>query len=165
MKDDDQRAVDLLRQLDRLPGPTHMEFPEGFDYERAKARAEALAERLGRDFGRPCPVDTVQDAAAYFVVRVPREATEAGSPVRVRLSNYGDLASISPPSGFPDRISDTIAEGTVSTADRLRLESALADLEYALVPHRPLKRAYDGIHTGWTWVGEPNWWIRFFYHL
>ncbi|MEV7446227.1 hypothetical protein AB0O22_34655 [Streptomyces sp. NPDC091204] len=62
-------------------------------------------------------------------------------------------------------MSDTVAQGTVSTADRLRLESALADLEYVLVPHRSLKRAYHGIHTDWTWVGEPTWWIRFFYHL
>ncbi|MEU9165331.1 hypothetical protein AB0D29_34280 [Streptomyces sp. NPDC048424] len=164
MNDDDQRALDLLHQLDRLPGPTHMEFPEGFDYDRAKARAEALAERLGHDFG-PCRIDTMQDAAAYFIVCVPQEGTEASWPIRIWLSNYGDLASISPPSGFPDRISDTVPQDAISPTDHLRLESALADLEYVLVPHRPLKRAYDGIHTDWTWVGDPTWWIRFFYHL
>lgn len=142
-----------------------MEFPDGFDYQRAERRAAVLAERLERDFGSLCPVDGMQDAAAYFTVSVPSEVTEAGWPVRVWLSNYGDLASISPPSGFPDRVSNAAAEGTVSGADRLRLEAALSDLEYVLVPHRPLKRAYDGIHTDWQWVGEPNWWVRYFYHL
>lgn len=142
-----------------------MESPDGFDYQRAKDRAAALTDRLERDFESPCPVDGMQDAAAYFTVGVPPEATEAGWPIRVWLSNYGDLASISPPSGFPDRVSNAVAEGRISGADRLRLEAALFDLGYVLVPQRPLKHSYDGIHTDWLWVGEPNWWVRFFYHL
>lgn len=142
-----------------------MEFLDGFNHQRANDRAAALAERLEGEFGCPCPVDGMQDAAGYFAVRVPREVTEAGWPITVWLSNYGDLASISPPSGFPDRVSETFAEGSVSGADRLRVEASLSDLGYVLVPQRLLKNPYDGIHTDWLWGSEPNWWIRFFYHL
>ncbi|MBT2450824.1 hypothetical protein J7F03_27875 [Streptomyces sp. ISL-43] len=165
MNDEGRLALELLHRLDRLPGPRHMEFPDGFDNQRAKDRATALSERLERDFGSPCPVGGMQDAAAYFTVSVPPEVTEARWPIRVWLSNHGDLASISPPSGFPDRVSAGLTEGTVAEADGLRLEAALSDLEYVRVPHHLLKRDYDGAHTDWAWVGNPNWWIRFFYHL
>ena len=156
--ENDQRALDLLRQLDRESGPD-MEFPDGFDYHRDEERATALAARLERDFGRPCLLGGMQDAASTFTVSV------SGSPIMVWLSNFGDLASISPPSCFPEHGAGGVAEGSISDSDRLVLEAALSDLGYVVVPERPLKLAYDGIHTDWMWVGEPNWFVRFFYHL
>ncbi len=142
-----------------------MEFPDGFDYHRDKERATALVERLERDFGCSCSLGGMQDAASTFTVSVPSEGTEAGSRIMVWLSNFGDLASIAPPSAFPDRGINGDAQAGISDADRVRLEGALSDLGYVLVPQRPLRQPYDGIHTGWVWVGEPNWFVRFFYHL
>lgn len=163
--------MNLLRRLDQLPGPHHMEFPDGFDYDEAKARADALSERLTREFGFPCPVRSTQDAAAYFSMGVEAQATEAGGHLGVWLSNYGDLASITTPAwgGLNDDLhgdlNEAVADGAISQADRLRLETALSELGYVLVQQRPLQLPYDGVHTDWVWVGEPTWWVRFFYHL
>ncbi|MFF9361257.1 hypothetical protein [Streptomyces griseoluteus] len=175
---DDQRILDLLRSLDRLPGPDHAEFPDGFDYGEAKARASALSERLSDGFGGPCPLAVTQDASYYFKVGVPAALTEAGVPLGVRLSNYGPLAAVTTP--LPDShadLDDAVAEGALSAADRHRVESALADLRYRTVPPRLLHLRYDGV----TWLandvpgatvlsygphaGEATWWTRFFEHL
>ncbi|MEU9030891.1 hypothetical protein AB0D46_25905 [Streptomyces sp. NPDC048383] len=171
MSDGDQRTLDLLRRLDRMPGPHHMEFPDGFDYNRAEARAGKLSERLTREFGFPCPVSPAQDASSYFSMGIDAQATEAGGHLGIRLSNYGDLASITTPArgGLNDDLhgdlDEAVAEGAISQADRIRVETALSDLGYVLVQQRPLQRRYDGVHTDWVWAGEPTWWVRFFYYL
>ncbi|MBL1083340.1 hypothetical protein JK359_15315 [Streptomyces actinomycinicus] len=175
---DEQCVLDLLRALDRLPGPEHLEFPDGFDHAAAGARAVRLQERLGRDFGQPCSLDAVQDASCYFRVSIPRQATEADVHIAVRLSNYGDLAAVTTPR--PDSHEDldqAVAEGALSGRDRRRVEDALSDLGYVLVPLRLLHRLYDGV----TWLaddvpgavvagypphqGRATWWTRFFEYL
>ncbi|MER8030492.1 hypothetical protein ABTZ78_16185 [Streptomyces bauhiniae] len=175
---DDQRILDLLHSLDRLPGPDHGEFPDGFDYEEAEARATTLSERLSGDFGGPCSLDVTQDAGYYFAVGVPTALTEAGVPLGIRLSNYGRLAAVTTPR--PDShadLDDAVADGALSAADRRRVESALAELGYLIVPLRLLHLRYDGV----TWLaddvpgasvlsygphaGEATWWTRFFEYL
>ncbi|MGV9788723.1 hypothetical protein [Streptomyces sp. NPDC003435] len=169
---DDQQILDLLRSLDRLPGPDHAEFPDGFDYKEAEARASALSERLSEDFGGPCPLDgSTQDASFYFDVYVPPARTEAGVGLGIRLSNYGWLAAVTTP--LPDShadLDDAVAEGALSGADRRRVESALTELGYLIVPLRLLRLRYDG---PLTWLmddpmhdGEAaTWWARFFHYL
>ncbi|WP_156727631.1 hypothetical protein [Streptomyces apocyni] len=175
---DDQRILELLHTLDRLPGPDHLEFPEGFDYTLAKSRATQLEGRLSEDFGQPCFLnDGVQDASYYFSVGIPQTATEACVAVGVRLSNYGNLAVITTP--MPDSYGDldqAVADGALSEGDRLRIEATLSDLGYELVPLRLLHRVYDGV----TWLandvpgavvasyghpGQATWWTRFFEYL
>ncbi|MFF1478031.1 hypothetical protein ACFVYD_10700 [Streptomyces sp. NPDC058301] len=66
-----------------------------------------------------------------------------------------------------------MADGALSAGDRLRIETALSDLGYELVPLRLLHRMYDGA----TWLaddvpgavvgrygqpGQATWWTRFF---
>ncbi|MFB7780304.1 hypothetical protein [Streptomyces bauhiniae] len=175
---DDQQILDLLRSLDRLPGPDHAEFPDGFDHGEAEARATALSERLSEEFGAPCSLDETQHAGCYFKVRVPAALTEAGVLLCIQLSNYGRLAAVTTPS--PDShadLDDAVAEGALSAVDRRRVESALAELGYVIVPLRLLHLRYDGV----TWLaddvpgaavlsygphaGEATWWTRFFEFL
>ncbi|MGC4999021.1 hypothetical protein [Streptomyces sp. DT195] len=142
---DDQHILDLLRSLDRPPGPDHLEFPAGFDYEEARARATALSERLSDEFRGPCPLDATQDASYYFMVGVPAALTEVGVHLGVRLSNYGRLAVVTTPG--PDshaELDDAVADGALSAADRRRVETALAELGCRIVPLRLLRMRYDG---------------------
>ncbi|NBE52938.1 hypothetical protein [Streptomyces boluensis] len=158
MSEEDVRTLDLLRTLDRLPGPDHLEFPKGFDHERAASRAARLGERLSEVFDGPCSVDRTQDASCYFTVDVPPRLTEAQEWIGVRLSNYGDLAVVTAPE--------------LAVEDRRRVEAELSGAGYVLVPERLLRRPYDGV----TWLndevpgpnyglGRATWWTRFFDYL
>jgi len=176
--DDDQRILDLLRALDGLPGPDHLEFPDGFDYERAEARAVRLTERLTEELGRPCSNGRTQDASYYFTVGIPPRSADAGEWTGVRLSNYGDLAVVTTP--LPDShgdLDEAVADGALSEEDRRRIEATLSELGLELVPLRLLHRLYDGV----TWLaddvpgavvmswpphtGKATWWTRFFEYL
>lgn len=175
---DDQRVLDLFHALDRLPGPDHLEFPDGFDYEQAKSHAIRLKDRLSKDFGHPCLLDDgVQDASYYFSVSIPTAAAEADVSIGVRLSNYGNLAVITTPR--PDShasLAEAVEDGALSAGDCLRVKAALSDLDYELVPLGLLHRVYDGV----TWLandvpgavvasyshqGQATWWTRFFEYL
>jgi hypothetical protein len=164
---DDQRILDLLDALDRLPGPGHLEFPEGYDHERAEFMRRALLERLSREFGQPCSGVSRQDASAYFGVHIPAAATEAGVALSVDLSNFGDLALVA--------TADGLTEDTISEPEWRIIESALSDLGYVRVPQRLLLRPYDGVsdladgYPEVDWDGSPNdpvtWETRFFSYL
>ncbi|MET8769935.1 hypothetical protein [Streptomyces sp. NPDC004658] len=163
---DDDRTPALLHALDRLPGPHHLEHPDGFDRAAARLRAARLRDRLTQDFGRPCRLDEgIQDASFSFSVDVPAEATGAGMLIAVRLSNYGDLAVVTTPALCShDDLDDAVRDGALSGADRDRITAALSDLGYRLVAPRLLHRPYDGV----TWLadeGNATWWTRFFDHL
>ncbi|MFF7372081.1 hypothetical protein [Streptomyces tricolor] len=163
---DDDRTRALLHALDRLPGPHHLEHPDGFDRSAARLRATALRDRLTRDFGRPCGLDEgIQDASFSFRVDVPAEAPGAGLLLAVRLSNYGDLAAVTTPApDSHDDLDDAVRDGALSAADRVRITAALSGLGYRLVPQRLLRRRYDGA----TWLAAEDhatWWTRFFDHL
>ncbi|MEV5149229.1 hypothetical protein [Streptomyces sp. NPDC052727] len=163
---DDDRTRALFHALDRLPGPRHLEHPDGFDHAGARLRAARLRDRLVQDFGRPCRLDEgFQDASFSFSVDVPAEATGAGVLFAVRLSNYGDLAVVTTPApGGHDDLDDAVRDGALSEADRDRITAALSDLGYRLVPPRLLHRPYDGV----TWLADEDhatWWTRFFDYL
>ncbi|MFJ5780059.1 hypothetical protein [Streptomyces sp. NPDC093094] len=176
MSDDDQ-ILALFNDLDQLPGPDHLEFPHTFDYAAAKARAIQLRNRLSNDLGHPCRLDDqTQDASYYFKIAVPAEATQAGVPLGVRLSNYGNLAVVTTP--LPDSHQDldhAVREGVLSADERDRMASALSMLGYTLIPQHLLHRRYTGV-TGpaedrFTYLshgphqGLATWWTRFFEHL
>ncbi len=146
---DDAQVLDLLHTLDRLPAPDHLEFPEGFDYPLARARAIRLKDRLDEAFGHPCKLDDqIQDASYYFKITLLAEATEARIPVGVRLSNYGNLAVVTTP--MPDSHDDldqAVRGGALSVADRGRIEAALTEFGYTLIPPTapaPALRRRDG---------------------
>ncbi|MFB7540268.1 hypothetical protein ACFC0N_10285 [Streptomyces zaomyceticus] len=160
----------VLRAADRVQGPYHLEFPDGFDHCRAVARAQALAERLRADFDRPCVLDTgVQDASFHATVVVPAEATAAGEQIAIRLSNHGDFAVVAAerPGCYVD-LDEAEASAALTSADRRTVETAVASLGYVLIPEPALHRPYDGLTALGTHTsprGEATWWIRFFDYL
>ena len=163
---EDQRVLNLLRALDRQPGPDHLEFPQDYDHPRARTLLAALTQRLGEDFGHPCTVDEhVQDAAFHATVTVPAEATEAGTSVAIRMSNFGDLTTAW--TGTGDDLDEAVTRGTLSQPDRHRIESALTGTGCVLVPRSLLHHPYDGATALATFHpdSEPTWWNRFFDHL
>lgn len=116
---EDEQSPALLRTLDQLPGADHLEFSDGFDYSLAKAQATRLEARLTRGFRRACALDDhVQDASSYFRIALPAEAAEAGVPLGVRLSDFGNLAVVTTPR--PDShalLNQAVQEGTLTAAD------------------------------------------------
>ncbi|MEW2131147.1 hypothetical protein [Streptomyces sp. NPDC005435] len=161
--DDGAQLTTLLHTLDRLPGPDHLEFPDGFDHARAKARAIRLRDRLTHDFGHPCDVDDqIQDASHHYEIAVPAEATGAGVLLVVRLSSFGDLAAVTVPGPFGQES----PEGAVTPEPLSVVDIALRDLRYTPVPARLLHRPYDGVSD---WLaresGRATWWTRFFDYL
>ncbi|WP_371656447.1 MULTISPECIES: hypothetical protein [unclassified Streptomyces] len=174
---EDARVLVLLHALDQLSGPDHLEFPDGFDRLLAAARATQLNDQLTKDFGHACELDEqIQDASYYFNIAIPSEATEAGVPLGLRLSNFGNLAVVTTPRpDSHDDLDHAVREGALTVADRSRIEAALCDFGYTLVPPRLLHRPYDGV----TWLadegsfyagygpygGRATWWIRYFEHL
>ncbi|MFG2838095.1 hypothetical protein ACGFYE_24170 [Streptomyces zaomyceticus] len=160
----------VLRAADRVRGPSHLEFPDGFDHRRAVARVQALTERLQADFGRTCVLDTgVQDASFHATVVVPAEATAAGEQITIRLSNHGDLAVVAAeqPGSYAD-LDEAEEAGALASADRRTVETAVASLGYVLIPEPALHRPYDGVTSLGAYTGphsEPTWWIRFFDYL
>ncbi|WP_369384033.1 hypothetical protein [Streptomyces sp. cg36] len=175
--DEDAQVLALLHTLDRLPGPEHLEFPDGFDYPLAKARAIRLKDRLNRDFGRSCHLDDqIQDASYSFMITIPAEASAPGVPVGVRLSNFGSLAvATTPGPDSHDDLDHAVQQGALSAADRSRIEAALRDLGYTLVPPRLLHELYDGVtrlaDQGSFYLsygphrGRATWWTRYFEYL
>ncbi|MFE6910657.1 hypothetical protein [Streptomyces erythrochromogenes] len=172
----DEQVLALFHALDRMPGPDHLECPDGFDYTLAESRATGLRNRLDDDFGQPCGLDRLEDASYSFSVAVPAGATDAGVPLGVRLSNYGSLAVVSTP--LPDSHDDlahAVRDGALSETERHRIEAALSDLGYTLVPQRLLHERYDGVTrladegisciSYGTHAGLATWWTRFFEHL
>ncbi|KOX11058.1 hypothetical protein [Streptomyces sp. NRRL B-3648] len=174
---DDAQVLDLLHTLDRLPAPDHLEFPEGFDYPLARARAIRLKDRLDEAFGHPCKLDDqIQDASYYFKITLLAEATETRIPVGVRLSNYGNLAvATTPMPDSHDDLDQAVRGGALSVADRGRIEAALTEFGYTLIPPRLLHRPYDGVtdlaeegpcYAGYgPYQGRATWWTRYFEHL
>ncbi|MFJ6785848.1 hypothetical protein [Streptomyces yangpuensis] len=65
--DEDAQTLALLRSLDLVPGPHHLEFPHGFDHESARAQAMRLRDRLTHDFGTAWRLDDgIQDASHLY---------------------------------------------------------------------------------------------------
>jgi hypothetical protein len=69
MLSDDAQLWQLLRSLD---DPDHLEFPANYDHHRARARFNALVERLDRDFNCHTDVDRhAQDASFHGRIDIP----------------------------------------------------------------------------------------------
>jgi hypothetical protein len=172
---DDDELWRLLRSLDDLDHPDDI---ADYPWEDARAKFDALRRRLERDFNCPCTVNgNVQDANYFDSIHVPAGVTASGRAfegraLEVRISNFGGLAVVLArdqvrPRFFVTRHSDAY----VHPEDLVRIDSALSDLGYTLIPSEPLLRPYDGAlgrdavraNPSIWWI--ETWWIRYFdYH-
>ncbi len=163
MEDGQTEVWNLLRLLD---DPDHLEFPADFDFDQANSRASSLCHRLECDFG--CDVylltgPDVQDATFRADISIPSEATATGKRLWVRISNHGPLVIYGIDTvRSSNRDADIRAE--LHPHDRTRLESALIEHSYTILPNDPLHEPYDGINDQWRGRMNPpfTWFARYF---
>ncbi|MBO2453423.1 hypothetical protein J4573_40465 [Actinomadura barringtoniae] len=153
---------ELLRGLD---DPEHMEFPADYDHSETRARFDLLVEELDKAFTCRCRADRqVQDASHHGDVLVPAAHTAGGEQIIIRVSNFGDLAVYSP--GNLGQYLD--AEKPLPAEDRRRVEGALNELGYRMVPEDLLHARYDGrspLARYYPPEHPPTWFVRFFDYL
>jgi hypothetical protein len=159
---DDARQRHLLHALD---DPDHLEFPAGYDHERARAQVERLAQRLDADFSCQCRVDRhVQDASLHGRVDIPAAATATGRPLVVLVSNFGGLAVLAVDN--PGVWTDAEAGRLLHPDDAHRVHTVLADLGYTVISEEPLWEPYDGVCDPAIFSpSKPTWWLRYFDYL
>ena len=138
--------LDLLASLD---DQTHWEFPEGFLYRPAERRFLAMAEDVEKALGEKCTIEyhsAIQDASFHAQLFVPKICTQQGYNVKLRTSNFGNLATLY----------DVGEDVKPACADKII--DVLKQHEYIYIPSWVLREPYNGTKT----IGIPNWGVRYF---
>ncbi|MCP5070069.1 MAG: hypothetical protein GY946_26160 [bacterium] len=143
-----------------------MERPSDFDSQATEKRFAEMVTRLEHNFRTTCRVDAgvrVQDASHYGQVVVPAEATSSGADLFVRASNFGSMAvyGIEAPGVYLDEERDALLD----RADRERIEQALLDSNFRIVPEAVLWERYDGRSKWLHREPQTSWFTRFFDYL
>ncbi|WP_328624239.1 hypothetical protein OHA88_03995 [Streptomyces sp. NBC_00353] len=151
--------VMLLRQLD---DPERLEWPRGYSKTRTAVRFKDLVARLEGDFATSCAAEQdTQNSSEYGRIVVPAEATVRGTRIVVCVSKFGSLALVSAdnPGAFLGT-EDAMAEEELDSDDLAKVDRALTDLGYMVVPEETLTLDYDG--PSYLDSSRPSWWDRFF---
>ncbi|MEU6034702.1 hypothetical protein ABZ801_04785 [Actinomadura sp. NPDC047616] len=159
-----ERDADLLALLRGLDDPEWLEWPRDYDRRESGALFDRLVARLEDDFAARCATERdTQDSSEYGRVTVPAEATVCGTRIVVCVSKFGSLALVCAdnPGAFLGT-EEAQADGALDAADLSKVNQALADLGYAIVPEELLERDYDGPSLLPSHVQRPTWWARFF---
>ncbi|MGW1868928.1 hypothetical protein ACWCPS_25615 [Streptomyces mauvecolor] len=159
-----EHEADLLALLRELDDPEWVEWPQEYNRSDTAALFDDLVARLEGDFTARCASERdTQDSSEYGRITVPAEATAYGTRIVVCVSKFGSLALICAdnPGAFLGT-EEAQAEGELDAADLGKVDQALADLGYAIVPEELVERDYDG-PTRLPWhVHRPSWWHRLF---
>ncbi len=163
----DERVVeneaDLLALLRELDDPEWLEWPRSYDRRAAADQLARLTARLETDFATTCSTERdAQDSSEYGRVLVPAEAARGTTRIVVCVSKFGSLAVICAenPGAFFGTY-DALAQGALDPVDLAKVEKALTELGYTVVPEELLERDYDG-PSGQYLRGRPSWADRFF---
>lgn len=155
----------MLRALDAQPGDC--DVPRDFDVSATQARFDLLGELLSEAYGHPLGGGTgpEQDTALFGTVSIPAELTRTRTkrtriplPLDVSVSNFGGLATCGP--GYVAGVPSP-ARAPIHPQDRNRIEPALEELAYLVVPIEVLSTPYDG-RLDWVRANDYDWYTRFF---
>ncbi len=138
--------LDLFISLD---DQTHWEFPESFQYYAAERKFLALAEDVEQMLGEKCTIEyhsAIQDASFHAQLFVPRSCLLEYYFTKLRVSNFGSLATLYDTDEF------------VKPACLSKIEEALKRHNYLYVPSWILREPYDDNKI----IGIPNWGVRYF---
>ncbi|GAA0798393.1 hypothetical protein [Spirilliplanes yamanashiensis] len=154
--------AEVRRLLHALDDPDNLEFPASHHHRRARHAFGRLAQRLDADLGGRCRVDRdVQDASLHGRIEVPASVAATGRQLVISVSNFGGLAVLSVDN--PGVWTDAEAAALLHPGDARRVEAALADLGYTLIPEDPLWERYDGSCDPRVFGGSAGtWWDRYF---
>jgi hypothetical protein len=153
------KAEDYLQILKDSDDPRYAEFPGGYNkqsYDDSIKRFLKLAEQVKSVLGSECVIesgDKVQDASFIGEVLLPTGVLQepmkspADFGANLRVSNFGDLATISEELPINEDILD-------------RVVSLIRSAGYRYVPYDVLTTPYTGTNPGVT--GYHNWYHRFF---
>ncbi|MFF2522688.1 hypothetical protein [Streptomyces liangshanensis] len=158
---------DLLTLLRELDDPQWAERPRGYDRSATAALFGRLVARLEDDFTTRCPAEQdTQDSSEYGRVVVPAEATVCGTRIVVCVSKFGSPALVTAdnPGAFLGT-AEAQAEGELDAGDLAKVDQALADLAYIVVPEELLETDYTGPTQFPVISGQSTWWQRFFGHF
>lgn len=155
----------LWHLLHALDDRDHLEFPAGYNHRQTRDRFEQLARRLDVAFDCQCSVDRhVQDASLHGSIEIPATATTAATKLIVSISNFGGLAvrSVDNPGAW----TNAEAAKLLHPDDAYRIDTALAELGYILIPEEPLWQRYDGVCDPAVFAPrDATWWVRYFDYL
>lgn len=157
--------IGLMELLHRLDDAERVESPAGFNRQRAAAAFDHLTEQLHALFATQCETDRdIEDSTEYGRVVVPAEATACGTQLVVQVSKFSPLSMIAAENpGAYFGIQDARAAGNVHLTDVEKLEQALTDLGYVVIPEEVLGNSYDGrLHLSSFSTTRPTWWDRYF---
>ncbi|MFI5549434.1 hypothetical protein [Streptomyces sp. NPDC051738] len=159
-----ESEADLLALLRELDDPEWLEWPRHYNRSVTAVLFGDLVARLEGDFAARCATEQdAQDSSEYGRVVVPAETSVRGTRIVVCVSKFGSLALVcadNPGAFFGTE--DAQAEGELDAADLAKVNRALIDLGYAVVPEELLERNYDGPSRLPWHVQRPSWWHRFF---
>ncbi|MFF8770237.1 hypothetical protein [Kitasatospora sp. NPDC015120] len=156
--------ADLLALLRELDDPAWLERPRDYDRGEIAARFSTLVARLEGGFATRCTAEPdTQDSSEYGRVTVPGEATVRGTRLVVCVSKFGSLALVCAdnPGAFLGT-DDAQAEGELDGADLAKVNRALTELGFVVVPEELLENDYDGPSRLPSYVQRSSWWNRFF---
>lgn len=158
-----ENEAGLLALLRELDDPEWLEWPRSYDWRAAADRLAHVKARLEADFAASCTAEETQDSSEYGRVVVPAEATRGTDRIVVCVSKFGSLAVICAenPGAFLGT-HDALAEGALDSVDLAKVEKALAELDYTVVPEELLESDYDGPSRLPWHVRRPSWTARFF---
>ncbi|MFB7618593.1 hypothetical protein [Kitasatospora sp. NPDC056181] len=159
-----EREADLVALFCELDDPEWLEWPPDYDRGATGALFGGLVSQLEDDCATRCATERdAQDSSEYGRVTVPADATVCGTRIVVCVSKFGSLALVCAdnPGAFIGT-GEAQAEGELDAGDLGRVNRALADLGYAIVPEELLECDYDGPSRLPRHVQRPSWWHRFF---
>ncbi len=158
----DTGLMDLLRRLDDAE---RVESPAGFDRKEASVSFTQLTERLDARFATHCETDReIEDSPEYGRIVVPAAATVCGTQLVVQLSRFKPVSMIAAElPGAYFGLQDARTAGAVDLTDVEKIEQALTDLGYAVIPEEVLGTPYDGrLPLSSFSTTRPTWWDRYF---
>ncbi|WP_228559173.1 hypothetical protein [Catenulispora pinisilvae] len=158
--------MDLNDLLKRLDDPDWLVSPRGYNPTAMVESFAALVHGLDVSFETRCATDTeIQDSSEYARVEVPAEATVRETRIIVSISKFGSLAFVAAenPGAFLGT-AHAQAEGELDAGDLAKVEQALADSGYVVVPEELLTSRYYGPShlRKMSPSFPPTWWDRYF---
>jgi len=154
--------IETRRLLRALDDPDHIEFPADHDPVQAAARFQRLDTQLRDTFGGGGGM-LAQDATFLGDLSIPSLATAGGHQINIVISNFGNLAIVSP--YVPDALlDDAEIEALLHPLDASRVYGLLDDLGYAVIPQDPLDEYYDGA-VAFLRKSAARWVSRYFDYL